>query len=270
MNTILILIFIAAVAMLGRPLFVLAANRGVTRYVDQELRSHPVKAAAHVYKGAFVGLDASTGYARGLVAGDQFLGVAYEDIDNTSGAGGAVSVRVYSIGDFVHALAGAVITDKGKPVYASADDTLTFGAGGNSFVGWMIGLESSAVINLRIQTAADSRVARVVNKTQADTPVTLYAQDSGKIFKNLGASGQTTFSLPAAPPAGVTFTFVAVAAQEVRVDPGVNDGIFISGAKQADGKYVSFDDEGEHLTLISDENGDWVSINVTGTITVEA
>ena len=35
----------------------LTANRQVDHYVDQELRSFQVAASAHVYKGAFVGLD---------------------------------------------------------------------------------------------------------------------------------------------------------------------------------------------------------------------
>lgn len=111
---------------------------------------------------------------------------------------------------------------------------------------------------------------QVVNKTQADTPVALTAADHGKLFTNLGATGQTTFSLPAAPAAGLRFRFTASAAQEIRVDPGANDAIFINGAKQADGKYITFDDEAELVALVSDANGDWIVIGSAGTITVEA
>ncbi len=112
----------------------LTSNREVDHYIDQELRSFQVAASVRVYKGAFVGLNAS-GYAKGLTAGDTFLGIAYEEIDNSSGANGDLSVRVYSLGDFGHTLTSAAVTDIGRPVFASADDTLTFSAAGNTYVG---------------------------------------------------------------------------------------------------------------------------------------
>ena len=68
----------------------LTANRDVDHYVDQELRTFPVAAAKHVYKGALVGTD-SAGYARPLAAGDSFAGIAYEEMDNSAGASGAFS-----------------------------------------------------------------------------------------------------------------------------------------------------------------------------------
>src|SRR5918992_991677 len=101
----------------------LTANRDVDRYVDQELRTLPVKGSTHIYKGAFVGL--SSGYARGLVAGDGFMGIAYEDVDNTAGADGALSVRVFTLGDFEHALTSASRANNRAAVYASDDATLT-------------------------------------------------------------------------------------------------------------------------------------------------
>ncbi len=112
----------------------LSANREVDRYVDQELRSFPVKAQTHVFKGGFVGLD-SNGYAQPLVAGNQAVGLAYEEIDNTSTTDGELSVRVFTEGDFAHALTGAALTNIVDAVYASADDTLTFTATANSLVG---------------------------------------------------------------------------------------------------------------------------------------
>ena len=126
----------------------LSANRDVEHYVDQELRSFQV-AVKHIYKGALLGLD-SSGYAQPLTAGDPFLGVAYEEIDNGSGSDGDKSVRVYTLGDFNHALSGAAQTDIGRPVFASADNTLTFTAAGNSYVGVVQDVPSSGNILLRI------------------------------------------------------------------------------------------------------------------------
>lgn len=112
----------------------LTANRNVDHFVDQELRTFRVKGSTYVYKGAFVGLT-TAGYARGLVAGDGFAGLAYEAADNSSGADGAKTVRVETLGDFELTLSGVAQADVGRPVFASADDTLSFVGDSNSFVG---------------------------------------------------------------------------------------------------------------------------------------
>ena len=127
----------------------LTANRELDRYVDQELRSVPVKGGTHIYKGALVGL--TSGYARGLAAGDAFAGVAYEEMDNTSGADGAVSVRVYTLGDFEHALASASRANNGAAVYASDDATLTLTSSGNSLVGRQVDVPASGKIVVRLR-----------------------------------------------------------------------------------------------------------------------
>jgi len=127
----------------------LTASRNVDRYVDQELRTLRVKGSTKVYRGAIVGLT-SAGLARGCVAGDPFQGLSYEEIDNSAGADSAKAVRVYTVGDFEHAVSGAVQGDVGRPVFASADDTLTFVAAGNSYVGIVQDFVSSGVVIVRI------------------------------------------------------------------------------------------------------------------------
>ena len=127
----------------------LTANREVDHFIDQELRSFQVAASIHIYKGGFVGLS-STGYAQPLVAGNPFVGIAYEEMDNASGADGDVSVRVYTLGDFGHALAAAAIADVGRPVFASSDDTLTFNGAANTYVGVVQDLVKTGEIILRI------------------------------------------------------------------------------------------------------------------------
>ncbi len=127
----------------------LTANREVNRYVDQELRSYPVKGGAHVFKGAFVNLDAN-GYAQPASGTTQAVGLAYEEVDNTGGADGDVSVRVFTQGDFEHALAGAARSNIGDAVYASADDALTFTSTDNTLVGVCVDAPSAGKIILRI------------------------------------------------------------------------------------------------------------------------
>jgi hypothetical protein len=127
----------------------LSANRDVDHYVDQELRSYAVAAGAVVYRGAFVGRN-SSGYVRGLVAGDQCVGLAYEQVNNAAGSNADGYVRAFTEGDFLHALAGAALTNIGDPVYASADDTLTFTASGNSLVGVCVDVPETNKIILRL------------------------------------------------------------------------------------------------------------------------
>jgi len=126
----------------------LTASRHLDSYPDQQVRTFRVKGSTTVYKGALVGITAA-GYARGLVAGDRFAGVAYEEMAN-AGADGAKTVRVYTSGDYVHPLTGAVQADAGRPVFASADGTLVFTGAGNSYVGVAQDYSASNEIILRI------------------------------------------------------------------------------------------------------------------------
>ena len=129
----------------------LTANRDVDHYIDQELRSLPVAADEHLYKGALLGLS-SGGYVQALTAGDLFVGIAYEEMDNTGGADGDKSVRIYTLGDFGHALSGAAVSNTGDAVYASADDTLTFTSTSNSYLGVVVDVPASGEIILRLDS----------------------------------------------------------------------------------------------------------------------
>jgi hypothetical protein len=95
-----------------------------------DLIAYGVAANGKPYKGGLVMLNAS-GYA---IAGANTtaclsLGVAYESIDNTGGANGAKSVRVWRTGIHPFAIAAAAVTDIGKLVYISDDLTVTLTAG---------------------------------------------------------------------------------------------------------------------------------------------
>lgn len=141
----------------------LTANRDVDHYLsnDQELRSCQVAASVHIYKGAFVGLMAS-GYTRPLRAGDPFMGIAYEELDNTGGIDGAVAIRVLTVGDFGLSLNGADMSDILRPVYASSDDTLTFAFAGNSHVGWLQDVVSTVgVSDIILRIEQSSRPAKL-------------------------------------------------------------------------------------------------------------
>lgn len=104
----------------------------------------PVIQADIIYEGAAVGL--SNGYARPLNAGDAFQGFCIQNVDNSLGANGDVYVRVKTRGEIQLAVANAAITDVGKAVYASDDDTFVLTATSNSYVGKIKRFVSTGVV----------------------------------------------------------------------------------------------------------------------------
>ncbi len=129
----------------------LTANLNVDHFINQSIREFPLAAAVHLYKGSLASFDGS-GDLKPLTAGEVFAGIAFEEKDNSSGAAGDKKARVYTVGDFELALAGATAANNGVAVYASADDTLTYTSTSNTLVGKQVSVASSGVILLRIDT----------------------------------------------------------------------------------------------------------------------
>ena len=127
------------------------ASREASRK-NGDVIAYPVQAGVKINKGTFVFLD-NTGYARpgrSGVAGDVFIGVAYEAADNTFGAAGAISLRVDKTGSFVFPKGAATAqTDLGQPFYAADDQTLTTTAANNQLVGYACAIGDA--VNLRIR-----------------------------------------------------------------------------------------------------------------------
>ncbi|MFQ5805334.1 MAG: cytoplasmic protein [Phycisphaerae bacterium] len=134
----------------------LSSNRELKFYASQELIDVPVDDDVNIYKGAFVGSNSSTGYARPLVAGDDFAGVAYKQADNTVAGhtAGGIDVRLHQSIDIVHALSGVANTDIGSVVYASDDGTLTLTATNNSRIGRIVAIEGTDLVRVRCQPIA--------------------------------------------------------------------------------------------------------------------
>ncbi|MCB9867723.1 MAG: hypothetical protein H6816_13945 [Phycisphaerales bacterium] len=127
----------------------LTANRDVDHYVDQELRRVDVAGGAHLFKGALVEWNAG-GFAQPVTGSGVFAGLAYEEVDNAAGADGAASGRVYTLGDFETALAGAVAADVGRAVYARDDESLTLDPQDAVLVGRVRGVVAPGRIILRL------------------------------------------------------------------------------------------------------------------------
>jgi len=102
----------------------LAANK--PRAYEQGNRNDLLMIASDIiYEGAAVGIVSASGHARPLVAGDKFAGFAEATVDNSAGAAAAKSVRVITNGLIQLPVTSVAITDIGKAVYASDDDTFS-------------------------------------------------------------------------------------------------------------------------------------------------
>lgn len=113
--------------------------------------------------------------------------------------------------------------------------------------------------NISIPYAAGGIMQTIEVHTTDDT---LTASESGSVHTNLGATGLVRLTLPASASEGTMFTFAVQAAEQLRIDPG-SATIRDSSGQTAD-KYKWADAIGECLTLIADENGDWVTIAKNG------
>lgn len=104
----------------------------------------PVIATDIIYEGSAVG-DNGSGYARPLVAGDPFRGFCTIPADNSLGSAGDKRVHVQQSGRVQLAIGSLAITDVGKPVYASDDNTFTLTKSTNSYIGRVIRYVSAGV-----------------------------------------------------------------------------------------------------------------------------
>lgn len=98
-----------------------------------------------IYEGAAVGIVSGSGHARPLNGGDKFAGFAEATCDNSAGAAAAKRVTVITNGLIQLPVTSVAITDIGKAVYASDDDTFVLTRSTNSYVGRVARFISSGV-----------------------------------------------------------------------------------------------------------------------------
>jgi hypothetical protein len=118
------------------------------------LVSYPVAEGAHIFKGSLVCVNAD-GYAVPGADSDDyaFVGVAYEETNNTVGSDGDRRVRVLKTGSFVYpADGGAAQSDLGKLMYLADDSTVADSTTNSIPVGIVVEAPNSSQVRLRIDT----------------------------------------------------------------------------------------------------------------------
>jgi hypothetical protein len=123
------------------------------RRKDGALVRYPLGAGVHVRKGGLLTAAAATGLVQPATdsAGVVFVGVAYEESDNTLGLAGAQAVRVLKTGVFTYAKTAAAQTDVGKTAFVVDDNTVSTAATTDSIAcGIVVGVPDALTVQIRI------------------------------------------------------------------------------------------------------------------------
>ncbi len=239
------------------------------------LQSFPVADNVHIYKGALVCVN-SSGYAQPATDADavKFLGIAYEEADNTvtGHVNGFVDVRVETEGRFLLTAAGMAQTSVGKFAYVTDDATVGLTGTYSIPVGRIVEYVSATQVWVEIKreigflTEPASRFLGMVTKV-AD--YTVLVGDSGKTFA-IATDGKK-FTLPATQ-SGLRFTFVNTGADGnniITISPDAADAISGGGlgagvddkdlinTKATAKKY-------DYVTLVGDGAAGWIIEELVG------
>lgn len=193
-----------------------------------------------IYEGAAVGTVDASGHARPLVGGDRFAGFANQKADNSAGAAAAISVDLKTKGKVQLAVTGAVITDRGQPVYATDDDTFVYNPVGGSFIGRVHRFVSSGVVIVEfdVDGMRDPYAEWPIRETLTGIK-TFDAQDCGKAFFCTAAADDDALTLPSIADGLHDILIVAIDAfgtTKIKVDPAAADSIRAADLAAVDNK----------------------------------
>ena len=158
----------------------------------------PMTATSTIYEGSAVGKVTASGHCRKLNAGDAFVGFALTQSVN-SGAAATKTVRVRHKGRVQLAIGSLAVTDLGKPVYASDENTFTLTATSNSYIGRVVRFVSSGVgvVEFDASKAAIGLVTLLTDSsggTAADTIAAIGATYNQAEVRNAVASLAAKFN----------------------------------------------------------------------------
>jgi len=130
---------------------------------------------------------------------------------------------------------------------------ITLNASSGITTGDAITGDGTAALNGFLRTVTDDADGRNIT-----------AAESGSVITNAAAGAATALNLPAAA-VGLTYTFVVMAAQELRVTPAAGDSVNIAGSQGDAAEYWTANAVGESLTLVAVDANNWVATSYTGT-----
>lgn len=219
----------------------------------------PVVATDIIYTGSAVGIVDASGHARPLTSVDTFGGFCEETADNSAGSAADINVRVVESGKVKLSVSGAVITDKGQPVYATDDNAFTFNPVGAVFIGFVHRFVSAGVVIVAFDALNyQDPYGNTVRETYSASS-TLDIQDTGKTFF-VDTDAQTMTLLTYAAATAIHIKVVNIGAfgtVAVSIDPAAGDKISGPDDTGADGGIMV-------NTKVTARRGDFVVLSSGG------
>ncbi len=205
-----------------------------TKRLDGAVRSIPLKADEVIYAGTLVMRSTSNGY--GYAGADSanavFAGIAEESVDATGEDDGAVEVRVRRHGVFMMLMAAVAITDIGKKVFLSDNQTVAFTGTTNAiYVGRVVGVYSSTYAWVEI-SELDILVSELASIASGKGASMVGVEDSAAHFA--GADVETVLAEIATDYEGIITDLASVAN---------GDGAALVGVEDADTYFTGADVE---------------------------
>ena len=146
------------------------------------------------------------------------------------------------------ATAGGITLTSGGAVAISATSGITTG---DAITG-----DGTAALGGFLKTVTDD----------ADGEAAIGVAESGSVHTNAGAAGAAAWVLPDAA-AGLHYTFIVMAAQEMQVTPAAGDKICVAGVCGDAAEYWSADAVGGSITIVAVDATNWVATSYIGTWT---
>ncbi len=109
-----------------------------------DINELPVAAGELIYQGAVIGYN-SSGYVRNLTISDNFAGFAEDNIDNSTGGDGAKKIRIRKKGSIILEIPNLVLTDLGRPVYATNNNSFTLFPTNAVYIGQISKIEAVGI-----------------------------------------------------------------------------------------------------------------------------
>jgi len=238
---------VIAAACLLMPLFAASANVQLGHYPDQETRVYPVGAGVHIYLGTNVGRDPA-GYLKPFVPGDEFVGIAYAECDNSSGAAGAKTCQVFTQGDFKLPITSVALTDRNKPVFCTADNTYALAGHPDAYFGRVMHYEASGYAVVRMKAPGEKAPNGYGSMEQVITGAESFAPTGAASSSTYHPSGFVAKSILGlglyhrnADGGGVAFEFDATAEVALASLRSINANYPVAGGITLEGLIVLAD-----------------------------
>lgn len=123
-------------------------------------------------------------------------------------------------------------------------------------------ISSNASVGLNMSSGQVLAYKRDIEDVTANN--TIGTSECSRIYTNVGAVGARAHTLPVGE-AGMQFTFMVAAAQNIEIDPQASDHFIYSGGAMADGEKLISNTIGSSLTVTCISDGNWFVTGEQGT-----